>query len=199
MSESERKHGGGRGAEGSSSSPDLSQPEILDFAASELAGSGSASAASDSVEALRHQLTDAENRALRYQADLDNFRRRTRRELDEQLKYASLSLINGILDSLDNLERALSAIPDDQADSGVAQGVRMVAHQILETLQTSGCQKIESVGQVFDPKFHQAVQTQPSHEVPENVVLHELRTGYQLYDRVIRPAQVIVSAGPGGS
>ncbi len=196
MSESERKQGGGRGAEGKQLPPDLSQPEILDFAASELAGQSPSGG--DSVESLRNQLADAENRALRYQADLDNFRRRTRRELDEQLKYASLSLVNGILDSLDNLERALSAIPADEANSGVAQGVRMVAHQILETLQASGCQKIDSVGQAFDPKLHQAVQTQPSQDVPENVVLHELRTGYQLYDRVIRPAQVIVSAGPGG-
>lgn len=197
MSNSDKKPNGRRGSEQVPDAIDLAQADILDLAASELAGS--TGAPGDSLEQLRNQLADCENRALRYQADLDNFRRRTRRELDDQLKYASLGLINGILDSLDNLERALSAIPDKQSDSGVALGVRMVVQQIHETLRSAGCQKIEAVGQPFDPKFHQAVQTQPSATVSPNQVLQELRTGYQLHDRVVRPAQVIVSAGTGGN
>ena len=192
MSDSDTKSGS-QSSTGQASSPELGNAEILDFAARELSG---ASTAGGDVEQLRSQLADAENRALRYQADLDNFRRRTRRELDEQLKYASLGLISGILDSLDNLERALSAIPPDQADTSVALGVRMVAQQIHETLRAAGCQKIESEGQTFDPKLHQAVQTLASETAPANQVLQEFRTGYQLYDRVIRPAQVVVSSGP---
>lgn len=195
MSSSEKKAAGQSAPDQSGPSPEFGSAEILEFAASELAGAAAASGGD--LEQLRSQLVDAENRALRYQADLDNFRRRTRRELDEQLKYASLGLINGILDSLDNLERALSAIPQDQADGGVALGVRMVAYQIHETLRAAGCQKIDAEGQEFDPKLHQAVQTLASETVPANRVLQELRTGYLLYDRVIRPAQVIVSSGPG--
>lgn len=193
MSDSEKKASGRSGSEPA----DLGSAELLDFAARELAGA--TAGAGLGLEQLRNQLADAENRALRYQADLDNFRRRTRRELDEQLKYASLGLINGILDSLDNLERALSATPQNQADGGVALGVRMVVQQIHETLRAAGCQKIEAEGQAFDPKLHQAVQTMASEVAPANSVLQELRTGYQLYDRVIRPAQVIVSSGPAGS
>jgi molecular chaperone GrpE len=196
MSESETKPTGHSGAEQSSGGAELGNAEMLDFATRELAG---ATAAGGGLEQLRGQLAEAENRALRYQADLDNFRRRTRRELDEQLKYASLGLISGILDSLDNLERALSAIPADQADSSVSLGVRMVAQQIHETLRAAGCQKIDAEGQAFDPKLHQAVQTLPSETAPINQVLQEFRTGYQLYDRVIRPAQVVVSSGPGGN
>jgi molecular chaperone GrpE len=194
MSESEAKHSGGKDSKQGESGTGFASDEILDFAASQMTGKSEEPVSE--LETLRNQLHDAETRALRYQADLDNFRRRTRREMDEQLKYASLSLINGILDSLDNLERALSSIPQEQADSGLAQGVRMVAHQIHDTLKAAGCQKIDAVGQPFDPKLHQAVQTQVNEAVPPNEVLHELRTGYQLYERVVRPAQVIVSAGP---
>lgn len=191
MSDSESKQSKGNESRYGGSAEPLGTDEILDLAARQMAG-----ADPSDLEAMRVRLHDAETRALRYQADLDNFRRRTRRELDDQLKYASLSLINGILDSLDNLERALNSIPQDQADSGLALGVRMVAGQIFETLRTAGCLKIDSVGQTFDPNLHQAVQTQPSETVPANQILHELRTGYQLYERVVRPAQVIVSAGP---
>jgi molecular chaperone GrpE len=194
MSESDAKQSGGKESKPGESGMGFASDEILDFAASQMAGKSEEPMGE--LETLRGQLQDAENRALRYQADLDNFRRRTRREMDEQMKYASLSLINGILDSLDNLERALSSIPQEQADSGLAQGVRMVAYQIHDTLRAAGCQKIDAVGQSFDPKLHQAVQTPVNDTVPPNEVLHELRTGYQLYERVVRPAQVIVSAGP---
>jgi molecular chaperone GrpE len=197
MSDAESKQAGGNESKKGESETWLSTDDIQDLVAAELAGKSTGPAGE--VDALRSQLLDAENRALRYQADLDNFRRRTRREMDEQLKYASLSLINGILDSLDNLERALSSIPREQAETGLAQGVRMVAHQIHETLREAGCQKIEAVGQSFDPKLHQAVQTQVNAAVPVNEVVHELRTGYQLYERVVRPAQVIVSSGPSSS
>ncbi|MFM7741266.1 MAG: nucleotide exchange factor GrpE [Planctomycetota bacterium] len=195
MSESDAKQTGGKDSKPGESGMGFASDEILDFAASQMTEKSEEPVSE--LDTLRGQLQDAENRALRYQADLDNFRRRTRREMDEQMKYASLSLINGILDSLDNLERALSSIPQEQADSGLAQGVRMVAHQIHDTLRAAGCQKIDAVGQPFDPKLHQAVQTQVNDAVPPNEVLHELRTGYQLYERVVRPSQVIVSAGPG--
>jgi len=193
MSDSKAKQSGGSDPKQDDSGAGFASDDLLDFAAAQMAGKSEEPVGE--LETLRNQLQDAENRALRYQADLDNFRRRTRREMDEQMKYASLSLINGILDSLDNLERALSSIPQEQADSGLAQGVRMVAHQIHDTLRAAGCQKIEAVGQPFDPKLHQAVQTQVNEAVPANEVLLELRTGYQLYERVVRPAQVIVSTG----
>ena len=82
------------------------------------------------------------------------------------------------------------------ARDGLLEGVKMVAQQISTVLENKGCKKIEAVGQPFDPNLHQAVQMQPSDEYESNTVMQELRTGFQLHDRVIRPSQVFVSTGP---
>lgn len=172
---------------------EMNPSDLAELAVAEL---NSSIPATPQTDLLRAQLQDAETRALRYQADLENFRRRARRDADEQLKYASWNLIAGILEALDNLERALSAAAAETGPSGWVQGVHMVASQLHEALRAAGCQRIEAVGQVFDPKWHQAVQSQASADVPANQVLLELRAGYQLHDRVLRPAQVVVSTGP---
>lgn len=148
----------------------------------------------DSVESLQSQLQEAEEKALRYQAELDNFRRRTRRELEEQLKYACLPLINELLEVQDNLQRALDAVTET-APSSLAQGVQMVAMQLTTLLESKGCQRIETIGCPFDPNAHQAAQMQFSREVAANHVIGELRAGYRLHERVIRPAQVVISKG----
>lgn len=140
----------------------------------------------------RQQLADAETRALRYQADLDNFRRRARRETEEQLKYANLPLISELLESYDNLLRALDTAPAVEGTEDVLAGVRMVAHQIHDVLLKYGCHPIQSAGADFDPNFHQAVQIVDDETQPEGRIVHELRPGYRLHDRVIRPAQVVV-------
>ncbi len=141
------------------------------------------------------RLQDAEEKALRYQAELDNFRRRTRRELDEQLKYACLPLISELLEVQDNLQRALDAV-SESVPSSLAQGVQMVASQLSSLLESKGCQRIDTVGCQFDPNAHQAAQMQFSNEIAANHVISELRAGYRLHDRVIRPAQVVISKGP---
>lgn len=141
------------------------------------------------------QLQEANDKALRYQAELDNFRRRTRREMEEQLKYACLPLINDLLEVQDNLQRALEAAAD-QANSGLAQGVQMVAMQLSQLLNAKGCHQIETVGCNFDPNAHQAAQMVHHEDVPVNQIIQELRAGYRLHDRVIRPAQVVISKGP---
>lgn len=151
------------------------------------------------ADELRSQLAEAEKKALRFQADLDNYRRRARRDVDEQLKYASFNVISGILDSLDNLERALATAPPTESNSGLVQGVQMVVSQMLATLRTAGCEPIESVGQPFNPNWHQAAKSIASYDQPANHVLEEYRKGYRLHDRVIRPAQVVVSTGPSGA
>lgn len=149
----------------------------------------------DEIEQLRQQLGEAEKRTLLAQADLENFRRRTRRDMQVQLQYASLPMMSELLDALDNLQRAIDAHANDPSSEGLLEGVRLVAQQISTILENNGCKKIESIGQPFDPNLHQAVQMQPSDQFPANTVMHELRTGFQLHDRVIRPAQVFVSTG----
>lgn len=145
------------------------------------------------VEQLKHELAEAEKRVLMAQADLENFRRRMRRDMQDQLKYASLPLISEILEAVDNLYRAIEAHERDPNSQGFAQGVQMVAQQISQTLQNHGCKKIEAVGQPFDPNLHQAVQMQPPGDAPPNTVIADLRPGFTLHDRVIRPSQVAVS------
>jgi molecular chaperone GrpE len=148
------------------------------------------------VEQLKHELAEAEKRVLMAQADLENFRRRMRRDMQDQLKYANLPIITEILGSVDNLYRAIEAHERDPNSAGLVQGVQMVAQQISQTLENHGCKKIEAVGQPFDPNLHQAVQMQPSSEIPPNTVVADLRPGFTLHDRVIRPSQVAVSSTP---
>ena len=148
------------------------------------------------IESLQAELADAEKRVLLAQADLENFRRRNRREMQDQIRYASLGLMSEILEAVDNLHRAVESYESEPNGDGLVEGVKLVAQQISSALESNGCKKIEAVGQPFDPNFHQAVQMQPSDEYAANSVMADLRTGFQLHDRVVRPSQVFVSTGP---
>ena len=148
---------------------------------------------------LSAKLAETEKKLLLAHADLENFRKRSRRENEERVRYASLNLMGELLDAVDNLQRAVDAANSEAAEGGLLEGVSMVANQITTILQNHGCQKIDALGQPFDPNLHQAVQMQPSAEYAANMVMQELRSGYRLHDRVIRPTQVFVSTGPAES
>ena len=148
------------------------------------------------VDQLKAQVADAEKRVLMAHADLENYRKRTRRDMQDQVKYASLPLMNGLLESVDNLQRAIESYEQEPNADGLAEGVVMVAAQIAKVLEDHGCKKIDAVGQPFDPNLHQALQMQASDEHPANTVMQDLRSGFQLHDRLIRPTQVFVSTGP---
>ena len=151
----------------------------------------------DEATALRSKLAEMEKLALRYQADLENFRKRSRAQVQGQLKYASLPLITQILEAVDNLNRATEVANNESADAaGIVEGVKMVSQQLSNILEQQGCKRIEAVGKPFDPNCHQAVQMQPSDEFESNTVMTEVRAGFMLHDRVVRPAQVFVSTGP---
>ena len=154
-----------------------------------------------SVEAsLKLELAQANERALRAQAELENFRKRIYRDTDQQLKFATVGLLKDILEVSDNLARALDAASSSEASSGVAQGIKMVQSQLLTVLGKHNCQPIESMGKPFDPNFHEALTQMPSSEYPAGTIVQELRKGYMLHDRVVRPSQVILSSGaPGGA
>ncbi len=150
-----------------------------------------------SVQELRAKLDEAEKRAIRFQADLENYRKRSQREAEDLARYATAPLLNGLLDVLDNLDRALEAANSDENAGALKQGVEMVAAQLMETLQGHGCQRIQTVGRPFDPKLHEAIQMQPDDQIPANHVMLEVQPGYLLHDRVLRPAKVMISTGPG--
>lgn len=150
----------------------------------------------DQIARLRAELAEAEKRVLIAHADLDNFRRRNLRETQEQIRYASSTLMTEILEAVDNLGRAVDSYDTDKNGDGLNEGVKLIAGQISAILQKHGCEKIEAVGNPFDPNLHQALQMQPSAEFEANIVSADLRSGFKLHDRVLRPSQVFVSTGP---
>ena len=155
--------------------------EEIDQIANETAG---ADVPVDEVSQLREQLADAEKRVLMAHADLDNFRRRNLRETQDQIKYAPGKLMTEVLEAIDNLGRAVESYEKDKNGDGLNDGVKMVAAQIGTMLEKHGCKKIEAVGTAYDPNLHQALQMQPSEEYEANTVMMDLRSGFQLHDRV---------------
>lgn len=148
------------------------------------------------VDDLRAQLDQANDRVLRAQAELENFRKRARRDMDEQRQYATLPLIADLLPAIDNLDRAIEAADKDENARGLVDGVRMVNQHVLSILGQYSCIPIEAAGRPFDPNVHEAIAQEPSAEIPAGNVTRIVRVGYQLHGRVIRPSQVMVSTGP---
>lgn len=130
---------------------------------------------------------------LRNQAEFDNFRKRTKRESQLQSELANKALIESLLPALDNFERAL-ANPGQSID-GLLSGIQMVRKQLMDALAASGLERIEAVGQPFDPHVHEAVATGEAGEIPDNHVLEVMQPGYSLKGKLIRPAMVRVARG----
>lgn len=147
------------------------------------------------IEQLESKLAEANNRALRAQAEVENVRRRFRRENDEAVLYANKPLLSDLLPVVDNIERAIESANSSNDASGLLEGVKMVAEQLLAVLEKHNCPRIDAVGEQFDPEFHEAILQQPSDE-PKGTILTVAQHGYKLHDRLIRPSQVIVSTGP---
>jgi molecular chaperone GrpE len=162
-------------------------------------GEESPAAAGDSPQRLddyQHKLDEAEGRVLRAQAELENFRRRARREAEDQLKYSSMPLMSDLVEVVDNLDRAIAAA-DNSSAPGIVDGIKMVQAQLEMVLEKHGCRRINARPDTeFDPHLHSALNMQPSNDIAANHILQESRSGFQLHDRVVRPAQVIVSTGP---
>ena len=156
--------------------------------------------AEDELSALKKELAEAKDKTLRTFAELENFRKRSARTLQDELKYANMSLIRDMLPVIDNLLRAIEAAEKQEqagelTEQGKAllDGVKMVVEQFNTVLGKHNCTPIEAVNQPFDPNFHQAITQMPSADVAPNTVLMETQKGYVLHDRVVRPSQVIVS------
>lgn len=148
------------------------------------------------VARLEAELAEAKDRALRSVAELDNVRKRLRKEMDDERRYAETSLLTDLLPVIDNLGRAIEAGEKKADAASLLQGVTLVAQQLESVLKRHHCTQIPAFGQPFDPNFHQAISRQPSPEDPPNTVLIVAQEGYKLHDRVLRPSQVIVSAAP---
>ncbi|QJD83669.1 nucleotide exchange factor GrpE [Cohnella herbarum] len=145
------------------------------------------------ITELQRLADDNHSRYLRAQADFDNFRRRTVKEKEELTQYASLKLITQLLPVLDNFQRALQTGGEGSESESFAKGVDMIFRQLSQVLEGEGLKPMESVGQPFDPEFHQAIMQVESEEYDEGIVVEAIQTGYILKDKVIRPAMVKVS------
>lgn len=136
------------------------------------------------------------NLALRNQADLENYRKRMAREKSEAVQYGNVNLLRSLLPILDNFDMGLQAAKAEGDNSIIYQGMVMVKKQIDEFLSDEGVDTIESVGAAFDPNQHEAIQQEFSEDEPEGAIIGELRRGYRMGERLLRPANVIVSKGP---
>ena len=148
------------------------------------------------TDQLATELAAANDRALRLQAEMQNLRNRTAREIADERRYAALPILHDLLPVVDNIDRAIEAAEKAGEAENLLEGFRLVRQQLLAILTRHHCEPIPAEGQPFDPNFHQAILQQPSADVPAGHVMMVTQTGYKLHDRVVRPTQVIVSSGP---
>lgn len=142
------------------------------------------------------ELAAERDRALRLRAELENYRARASRELADERRYASLPIARDVMGVLDNIDRAIAAAEKNREGGSLLEGFRLVRQQLVSVLSQHNCVEIQAAGAEFNPQFHAAILQQPSAEVPAGHVSLVAQPGYQLHDRVVRPAQVIVSSGP---
>ncbi|MCL4108557.1 UNVERIFIED_CONTAM: hypothetical protein GTU68_022859 [Idotea baltica] len=148
------------------------------------------------VAALQEEVAELKDRLLRSHAELENYRRRVQKEATEAAKYSSLPFIRDLLPGVDNLSRAVDAAEQSGDTANLIQGVKMVAAQFADVLKNQKIESISPEGEQFDPNLHEALTQIPSADHEPMTVLQVIETGYQLHDRVIRPAKVMVSCAP---
>ena len=147
------------------------------------------------LEDVRQQLAECQDKMLRTAADFDNSKKRLERERDSILKYAEENILKELLASLDNLERAMQQGRETDNLVSLLEGVEMTWNGLLAMLEKFGLKPVDSIGETFDPNFHEAVAMEAGSEMPENQVLKEFQKGYMYKDRLLRAAKVIVSSG----
>ena len=148
------------------------------------------------IQELEQQVVELRDRELKAQAELENFRRRMLRDVDQQLRFSSMPLVTDLLEVLDNLNRAMESAVPTAGSEGLIAGVKLVQQQFVNVLSKHQCKQIPSVGMPFDPNVHQAISQQPSDTHAAGTVMLEQSVGYMLHDRVVRPSMVVVSTGP---
>jgi molecular chaperone GrpE len=138
------------------------------------------------------QIEELNDKLKRQMAEFDNFRKRTEKEKTQMYDMGAKSIIEKILPVIDNFERGLAAVPEEQREDAFVVGMDKVYRQMLTELHASGVKPIEAVGQEFDPNFHNAVMQVESEEYDSGVVAQELQKGYMYKDSVVRHSMVAV-------
>jgi molecular chaperone GrpE len=195
--------------------PKPTETEVLETprsgAASEALPAGSESAApgeggagipsSDELAGLKAKAAKADehwDRLLRTRADFDNFKKRAARDRQEAIRFANESLLSKLIPVLDHFDAALAAAGEGGGGNGESfrTGVAMIYNQLRSVLGEAGLEEIDASGRPFDPNVHEAVSQEESNTVPEGQVIRQLRKGYRLRERLLRPATVVVARKP---
>lgn len=146
------------------------------------------------VEELTGKFNEMEDKFLRARAEIANMSNRNKNEREQLVRYRSQDLGKKLLPAIDNLERALATEVTDDQGASLKKGVEMVLESLNVALKEEGITEIKAEGEAFDPNLHQAVQTVPADdEHKADTIVNVLQKGYQLHDRVLRPAMVIVA------
>lgn len=148
------------------------------------------------LEVAQNEVKTAQDQYLRTLADMENLRKRTQREKEDLGKFANENILRDILPVIDNLERAVEHAEQAHSNEGLLEGVQMTLDQFSQVLTRFGVVPFESLGEPFDPAMHQAVGQQESDEFPANAVAMQMQKGYQLNERLLRPAMVMVAKAP---
>ena len=135
--------------------------------------------------------------AARNQAELENYRKRVARERDDDIKRAKLNVLEDLLPVMDNFEFGMIEVRKGDPKSPIAFGMEMIERQLKEFMSGAGVEVVDSIGAVFDPNVHEAVGQEESANVEEGRIIRQMRKGYKVRDRLLRPAMVVVSKGKG--
>ncbi|HEV3042257.1 MAG TPA: nucleotide exchange factor GrpE [Roseiarcus sp.] len=153
------------------------------------------------IEALNSENASVKDRLLRAMAEMENLRRRTEREIADAKAYGVTIFARDMLNVADNLARALDSLPEgarvnaDGALKGLIEGVELTMRDLTAALARHGVNKLEPLGEKFDPNFHQAMFEAPNETLPAGTVAQVVQSGWRIGDRVLRPAMVGVSKG----
>jgi molecular chaperone GrpE len=151
------------------------------------------------IAALKEEVAAAKDRLLRYAAEAENTKKRLEREKAEATLYAASNFARDLLGVADSLSRALAAVPEEERNiiddvmKKFLDGIEMTERELLNVFQRHNLRKLETIGQKFDPNFHQAMFEVPTSERPPGTVMQEVQAGYAVGDRCLRPALVGVA------
>ena len=155
----------------------------------------------EQLEELKQRAAKAEenwDRLVRTTADFDNYKKRAAREKQEAIKFANESLLEKLIPVLDTFDMALAATQNGDAKTvqSLQAGIAMVHQQLRNALKDAGLEEVEAGGKAFDPNLHEAVAQKETTEIPEGQVVQQMRKGYKLRERLLRPASVVVAKPP---
>ena len=142
---------------------------------------------------LQDKIDELNDKVLRQMAEFENFRKRTDKEKSQQFDLGQSNVLEKLLPIVDNFERGLAAVPDDEKEGAFADGMNKIYKQLIKQLEDLGVTPIEAVGKEFDPNLHNAVMQVESQEYESGIVAQELQKGYMFHDSVLRHSMVAVA------